>query len=287
MRTYAALALLLAQGAFAQSPTDVFTKAPPGVEEALKARVAVFLQAHVDGKFRLAERAVHEDALDAFYNSEKQKLISFEPERIDFSENFSKAMVIYNVELDWVTARVGKIRVKPPMKMLWKLDKGDWWWYVVPKGEWDTPFGSMKSGKESETGPSAPAPIRIPDAQTLLNQLKVDKTTLSLKSADKSEDMAIIRNEMPGQVTLALEEHSVAGLKVTLSKTTLKQGDTSEVRFAFTPPDRSAKTARVVYVRASPVGRTFSFALDFSVPPELQQYIPKQAPLAPDPEKKP
>ena len=68
---------------FAQTPTDVFHKAPPHVDEALRTRVSQFLQAHVDGKFRNAIDLVADNSKDFYFAMEKRKYLSFEIVKID------------------------------------------------------------------------------------------------------------------------------------------------------------------------------------------------------------
>src|SRR5215203_3723879 len=128
--------------------TDVFDKAPPELDNALRARVAKFFQAHVDAKFRQAEEVIAEDSKDFFYNMEKQKYFGFEIVRINYSENFTKATVVTGVEVEWRSPRVGVMRVKPPLTSLWKLENGQWYWYVVPQKDWDTPWGRMNPGPD-------------------------------------------------------------------------------------------------------------------------------------------
>jgi len=267
---------LLSLFAFAQSPTDVFDKAPPETEKALRERAAIFFQAHVDGKFRRAEQVIHEDSLDDFYNSEKTHLIRFEISRIKWLENFTKAEVVADVELDWVTSR-GIIRVKPPMKSYWTLDKGQWWWYVKKTGGWETPFGTMKSStsKDPSGAPAPPPqPIRIPDAQTILNQVTADKSEVQLASAKKSDDAAAITSQAPGEIRLEIVPFSVPGLTVKLDKQKLKKGETAHLSFVYDPPEPSPKTPRIVYVKAAPLEKVFSFTTVFSAP---QQQAPSQA----------
>lgn len=272
-----ALAAFASLCAFAQSPTEVFEKAPPEIDAALRARVAKFFQAHVDGKFRQAEVVVHEDNRDDFYNAEKQRLIGFEIVSISYSEKYTRATVITNVELDWHTARMGKIRVKPPMKTLWKYDAGEWWWYVIPKKEWETPFGVMHPGADPSARTPAQPKYTIPDAQTLLNQVHVSKTDIQLHSSEKSGDDAAIENGMPGDLTLTLDDPHIDGLTVTIDKPVLHAKETAHVRFQYLPPDASLKTTKTVVVRASPTAQVYTFTLTFAVPPELQKYVPKKA----------
>jgi hypothetical protein len=47
--------------AAAQQPAELFSKAPPTVDAALRARISKFYQLHVESKFRQAEALVAED----------------------------------------------------------------------------------------------------------------------------------------------------------------------------------------------------------------------------------
>jgi hypothetical protein len=88
--------------AFAQTaPTDVFQKAPPHIDEALRAQVTGFLQAHVDGKFRAALKYIAEDSQDFYFEMEKRRYLSYEIGKIDYSENFTKALVLAVVDVNW------------------------------------------------------------------------------------------------------------------------------------------------------------------------------------------
>lgn len=278
MRVLLPCAALLSLCAFAQSPTEVFQKAPPKIDEALRARVAIFFQAHVDGKFRQAEQVVHEDSKDAFYNSEKSRYISYEITQILYSENFTKATVVTPVEIDWYTARMGKLRVKPPMKSLWKYDAGQWWWYAPPRTDWETPFGNMNQGATPQPGVAEQTPkIVIPDMKTILDQVRVERTDVRLSSWQKSEDAVEIYNGMPGDLTLAVEPlGDVPGLTVTLDKTQLHAKEKARVTFRYEPLDRTVKTTKTIRVTAAPINQTYVFTLTFAVPPEAEKYLQKK-----------
>src|ERR1700726_4555299 len=86
--------LPLVASALAQNPADLFSKAPPDVEEALRARISKFHQAHVDGKPRRAEEVVAEDSKDFFYDMKKPKALSFEIGKIEYSKDFTEAKAI-------------------------------------------------------------------------------------------------------------------------------------------------------------------------------------------------
>src|ERR1700758_4766602 len=90
----ATLAFLLIYSLSAQTPTNVFDKAPPEVDAALRERISKFFQAHVDGKTRQAEQYVAEDTKDFFFDSNKPHYFDFHIDKIIYSENFTRAKAI-------------------------------------------------------------------------------------------------------------------------------------------------------------------------------------------------
>jgi hypothetical protein len=263
--------------ASAQSPTDVFDKAPPAVEQALRERIAIFMGAHISGKFRAAEQVVHEDSQDIFYDSQKTKYLGYEIVRINYAENFTKATVVTAVEMDWYTARLGKMRVKPPLTTTWKLDNGQWWWYAVPQKEWATPFGTMKPGEEAKPGVTSTPMHTVKDVKALHDQIRVSKTDIALSSWQAGEDSVEITNKLLGTISLKLSNAPLPpGLKVNLSKDTLATGESAKLLFRYDPPDRTVKTTQQVSLTVEPTQQVFVFTLTFAVPPEYEKYLKKQ-----------
>src|SRR5438067_7758827 len=78
----------------AQPPADLFHKAPPAVDEALRARISKFFQLHVEGKFRQAESLVAEDSKDFFYSANKPKYLGYEIRDIAYTDDFTKAKAV-------------------------------------------------------------------------------------------------------------------------------------------------------------------------------------------------
>jgi hypothetical protein len=258
---------------WAQSPTDVFTKAPPEVEKSLRERLEQFFQAYSTGKFRAAEQLVHEDSKDIFYNAAKSPLISYETVEIQYSDKFTKAVVITNVELDWNTSR-GRMRVKPPMKTLWKLDQGQWWWYAEPQKTWETPFGTMRPGEN----PATPSPAaRVHSIADLINQIEIGNREIRLSGYQHSEATGSITNRMPGEVEIKLDNIPLPqGLQVTLSKTKLARGETATVSFKYDPPNRWPKPGAEVSVILVQTGYPYRFKLTFDPDPQAQKLLPTQ-----------
>jgi hypothetical protein len=260
------------------TPTDVFDKAPPDVDNALRARVAKFFQAHVDSKFRQAEEVIAEDSKDFFYNMEKSHYFSFEIVRINYSENYTKATVVTGVEVEWRSPRIGVMRVKPPMTSLWKLENGQWFWYVVPQKDWDTPWGRMNPGPDAKPGATSAvaAMFKGVDRETVLRQIAIDTTHIRLKGFEDSEGRAIIRNAMPGEIQLRLSAPSVRGLDVKMDKTSLKSGEQAVISVHYHPDTKEPKPSSEVSVNVDPVGQVYRIALTFEVQPEILKLLPKE-----------
>ena len=262
---------LLATCAFGQAE-DVFTKAPPHIDDALRANVAKFFQAHVDGKYRQAEEVVAPDSRDFFYESEKKRYKSFEIVKINYSENFTKASVVTALGVEWRTPRLGLVDVTAPMTSLWKQVDGAWRWYVEIKKEWDTPWGRMTPGPDNKNQ-GITAAFKGVTPEQVLNQVQISKTEMTLKSYEASTDSAEVFNKLTGEVELRLDAPGVPGLVASLDKTKLKSGEKATVTFKYNPDTQNAKPTITANLHVSPTGQIFPIRLSFSIPPEVEKTI--------------
>ena len=260
---------LLAQ---APKPTDVFEKAPPEIDSALRANIDKFFQSHVEGKFRQAEEVVAEDSKDFFYNMEKQRYLGYEIVKINYSENFTKATVITAVEVEWRTARMGVMRVKPPMTTLWKVENGKWVWYVVPQKDWETPWGKMKPGPDD---PQKVAEMFKGVSLTdVVRKVQVDKGQIRLSSFQPSKGEATLSNEMPGEVRIRMSAPPIPGLVTKIDKTTLQAGEKAHITVDYNPPTKEPKSLQQISLYAEPINQTFRIDLIFDIPEELKKQLP-------------
>jgi hypothetical protein len=270
-------ALAIGVSAFAQQPaTDLFEKAPPAVDEALRARVTQFFQAHVDGKFRVANEVVADDSKDAFFAMEKKRYISFEIVKIVYSENFTKASVVTALEMDWRHPRLGVMRVKPPVTSLWRLEEGHWYWYVEPEKEWNTPFGKMTPGPDPAPGSPGLGPFRGVDPAKILESVKVSAREVRLSSYEPSTADVTVTNTMPGKVTVAFNYTPVKGLTGKLDKTELSQGESARLHLEYVPPDPTAKPTLTSYIHVKETGQNLPLTLTFAIPPQVEKLIPRK-----------
>jgi hypothetical protein len=190
------LSWLLAFTGLAQNPTDLFSKAPPAVDEALRDRVINFYQAHVDGKFRAADKIVAEDSKDVFFEMEKRRCNSFEIGRINYKENFTKAQVMILCDTQMMMVPVGVRQVKVPLSSLWKQIDGEWFWYVDPSAGRDSPFGGpMKAGPMPGPG-SAPTltadMMKGPNPAALKMMVEVDRQDAKFNLSQPGEQVIVV-----------------------------------------------------------------------------------------------
>lgn len=257
----------------AQAPSDLFEQAPPPVDEALRARVAKFYQAHVDGKFRLADQYVAEESKDDFFAMDKPRYRAFEIIKITYSDQFRKARVLTTCDSE-MFAGASKIPVKVPIVSLWKLIGGEWFWYLEPRPEViETPFGKMTSAKP-QAG-SAPPAKPIPDVASILKQVKVEPTEVRLSSYEPAAGEVTVSNQMPGNISVSLSYNGFPGFKASLSRDKLGPGETAKILLECKPADRAPKPTLVLRVQIEPTGQVVPVRVTFSVPPEIEKKIPK------------
>jgi hypothetical protein len=260
----------------AQNPTDVFDKAPPEVDNSLRERVAKFFQAHVENKFRAAEEMVADDSKDFFYNMEKQHYLGYEIVRINYTDNFTKATVVTAVEVEWRSPRIGVMRVKPPMTSLWRQEKGNWYWYVVPSKDWDTPWGKMHPGADTAQQQQMAALFKGVSVQDVTRQVAIDRDAMTLSGYQPSNGEAIIANSLPGEIKLRMEAPPINGMEVKLEKEVLKSGEQAKLSVHYDPPTKEPKSASEIAIHVEPTGQVFHVKLTFDIQPELKRLLPKE-----------
>jgi len=245
-RTFSAL--LLVSGLWAQNPADLFEKAPPEVDAALRDRITRFYQAHVDKKFRQADQYVAEDTKEFFYEANKPAYLSFQIDRIIYSDNFTKAKAIVNCKQRVLMPGFADNPIMVPIPSAWKLENGQWYWYVDQKAGRETPFGRMKPAAGSPEG-AAPSLATAPNIETLWKSVRADKSTVQLNARQASSDQVTISSKMPGNISLELDAPKTPGLEVALDREDLKPGENATITFRFAP--QNSPVARMAEVRVT------------------------------------
>jgi hypothetical protein len=263
-----------------QQPSEPASPAPPpAVDTALRERVKKFYQAHVDGKYRLADQVVADESKDLFFAMNKQKYDSFDIVRINYSDDFTKADAVVATKGTWYF-RGQKMPVTMPITSKWKVIDGEWFWYVVPTNEAVTPFGTMHfdKGNPEDKGPvpALPADPKVL-AERILSQVQADKDSVRLSSYEPSKAEVRVRNGMQGEIKLRIGmDGAFAGLTAKLDKETLSAGDTAVLTFICKPKDKSAKPMVSAQVIVEPTQQVIPIKLTFAIPPEVEKTIPKE-----------
>jgi hypothetical protein len=115
------VSLLVAQGLFHQ--------APPGVEDALRERVKKFYEADIAGKKEDAVKFVTASDRDGYRKADRRTAKSFEWNQVTWGEDFKTAKVVVNLALSGVDAPPFPL----PEASNWRLEKGEWVWYLPPR----------------------------------------------------------------------------------------------------------------------------------------------------------
>jgi hypothetical protein len=285
---------LLIAGALAsgQDNSDLFEKAPPPIDEALRARVTQFYQAYTSGKFRDAYPLVADESQDAFFALSKETVKSCEILRIKYADDFTKADVVEACKGEW-SYHGTKTATSFPLTSHWKIVDGQWFWYYVKPTTSPSPFsptGFASVGPDSQAdGPVKPLPVipanPLEAARNILSRVKVDKNTIKLRGYETSKDELHLTNEMPGQITLSIDPIAFPGLKITPGKTELQANEQTTIVFEYRLDDatiecgdcaKRVKSTLTAQLHVQPTGQIFPITVVFGIPPELEKQIPKQ-----------
>lgn len=278
--------------ALGQETSDLFDKAPPPIDEALRARVTQFYQAHVSGKFREAYPLVADDAQDAYLTAPKQTFTSCEILRIRYSDNFSKADIVETCKGDW-NYHGHKTPTSFPITSHWKVVDGQWYWYYVKPTMVPSPFSPTgwvtvppdEPGQAAPSGLAAVLSNPTAAAKDILAKVKVDKTAIKLRGYETSKDELHITNEMPGPISLSFDPIAFPGFKITLAKTQLQANEQTTATFEYRLDDatiecgecaKRVKSTMTAQLHVQPTGQVFPITVTFGIPPELEKQIPKQ-----------
>jgi hypothetical protein len=273
--------LFAAWTAFSQTPdaADLFEKAPPDVDQALRGRLKEFYQHHIDGTYRKAEKMVADESQDYFYQIQKQRYDSCELIRITYRENFTRAIATMACKGKW-NINGNEMSVSMPLSSSWKrVDGGDWFWHHVQPQQMPTPFGEMNH--QAAAGDGKGGGLQIPTdmkaaGEILLKQVSVNKQEIVLSSYEKSQDEIVVTNGSSGSIKLKYDyEGVVAGFKAEFDKAEIGPGEKTVLKLTMNPKDRVAKPTLQTRILVEPLFQQFPVKVTFAIPPELEKQLPK------------
>lgn len=246
---------------------------PPATDQALRERIGKFYQAHVDGKYRQAEQYIAEENRDDFYTQAKTKYLSFTESKVDYSDDFTKAVVHTPTEMMWRVAQLGEMKLKKIVESNWKMVDGQWYWYQPAGVGMLVPFGpdgkpvAMKPGPPSDTPSGQSVGDRVKNFDRgALNKVEINKNILWLNKNGKSSDTVSLTNGLSGVVVMQVDCNDLPGLevKVTPSSKQLKPGETGTVQFSYTAPAKvGAEPAVRARILIQPTQQNFPVVVNF------------------------
>jgi hypothetical protein len=237
-------AIALTASVSAQQPSSEAGAA----EAALRARVQQFFDFQTTKKYRAAEPMVAADSQDAYYNGDRYNIKGFSIQRVELLENNSQAKVIIKAKVTFVAPGVPPMDLETPITSLWKVENGQWVWFVDSAAGAETPFGVIKPSSDAVGGPPS-MPLNAPDASMLQRSVTIDKVSITL-SRDTSLQTATISNQLPGPVDLDLSSDAITGVTTELEKKRLLPGEKTLIRFRATGEGKGSGT---VHVMVSPI----------------------------------
>ena len=220
------LSLWLVAG-LAHAADEAAGKPPADVDKALRARIAEFFQYHVQGKFRQAEALVADDSKDFFYNSNKQRYLSFTIRSISYSQGFTRARAVVVCE-QFVPFGLSGGPLKIPTPSDFKLVDGQWYWFVDQEQLRHTPIALARLGQN----PPAAASKAEEMLRTVSAHVQADKQSVSLKPG--SSDQVTITCDTPGALSISLF-NDAAGVSVSLDWVDVKIGEKAVVTLKAAP----------------------------------------------------
>ena len=260
------LALAVAGVAFPQNPPALTDEAPAPVEEALRARVNKFYGLFGEGKFKEAYQMVADDSQDKYFEMAKDQYKGCEIIRINYTQNFTRATVVTSCKREW-RFHGSVTPISFPMTSTWETVNGDWYWHFEKPTMVATPFSQSGFIPASPDAAGPTAPMVPPDltkvAKDILSKIGMDKSSVLLFTNQRSQDLIHLRNDMPGEVSVKIDDPHIPGLQIGLGKSKLGAHDETTIFFEFLPPPGASpiKLHRTVQVHIDPTEQAFPIDL--------------------------
>jgi hypothetical protein len=231
--------------AWAQQPSPAAAEA----EAALRARAEQFFQLQVDKKYRPAEAMVADDTKDLYYNGNKFNINTFSIQKIEFLDDNTRAKVTIKTQVTRALPGAGIVAFDTVSTNLWKIENGQWVYYIDKAAALDTPFGTVATSKGNETPPPTSIASKLAGLSNLQNLVKVDRNSVDLALNGPLQTVTVA-NGLPGGVDLELQSGKIAGLFAELEKKHLEAGEKTVIRFRAAGKDTGAG---VVHLMVSPI----------------------------------
>jgi hypothetical protein len=267
---FPAAVLLLSIPLFGQTP-------PPEVEQALRARVTEFFNYHVDGNFMKAFGLVAEDTREYYFAAQKNRFISYVIGEITWSDNFNNAVVnVLGKRKFRASPHFPETVIDQPMITDWRIEKGQWVWYVRKTFDCPTPMSCGPDGKPRAKPPEATSDnnSKMPDlspkmldqrAQEILKQSTVDKPIIAMASTSATSERVVFHNGQPGYVRVTLDPGAeVEGFTAAIEKNDVGPNEDVAITLHYTPGKTPPPLALTIKLGVEPFHQTLAITVKFA-----------------------
>jgi len=254
--------LLLCGFLFALSVARSISAADPSadVDAALRSRIHDFYQLQVNRKFRQAEQLVATDTKDFYYDSRKPDIRAFKVAKIEYAPDFQSAKVTLSSRMQIMIPGAAPKVLDVPFTSYWKIDDGQWCWYVDQSKLLNTPFGRVNAKTDGAKEDVSKLAQRI-SAAALMDGVRADVKSVHLDPDNPQPQTVTLKNTLPGPVTVQVLTASPA-LKIAVAKPDL--GAEESTQLTITPvvgsPDRRPSQ---VLLKIGPLGQIIQIGLDY------------------------
>ena len=172
---------------------------------------------------------------------------------MELSDNNTRARVLFKIKRTIPVPGMAGQLIELPGVSTWKLENGDWFWYVAQKDQSEvvTPFGAVRAnGGPGGAGPALPP---LPDLASLQRQVSLDRTSVVLSAAAPVQTVTVV-NALGGAITISVQADSVAGLVVDLDPKQIPGHGKGTLLFRAKPGMRPAGK---VGIDVQPLGQHF------------------------------
>lgn len=214
------------------SPAPAKSAEAQQAESVVREQVKKFYDLLMAGKPRAAEALVCEASKDEYYSMVKPSPRSVEVRAVKAADDLKTAQVTLVME-DEVSFGVQKKVVKFPVPTEWRLESGQWCYFLPPAGhDMVTPFGTVKSSRGVDGAPPKAPPAPQP-LEKLSMEVSFSKPALQLPSKGEGKDEIEVSNGLNGPIQFQLACPSVPGLQCKMGQDYIAAGKKGKLLVEF------------------------------------------------------
>ena len=218
------------------APPAALPAAQKEAEAAIRERAKRFYDLLIAGKARATEEFVCEASKDAYYDSPKTHPLSAEVLGAHLLPDGKMARVLTMLEDEFPLPMGTRKKVmKRSIPSDWKLDNGQWCYYLEPPAPKQAEAASLPPGAPpAPSSPGQPPPgVNVADLPKLSNAVTSSRHDFRLRDNADGKDEIVVTNGINGPVRLVFGCRQTPGLECKSDKQFLGFGGQARLTVAF------------------------------------------------------